>query len=522
MLVAAGGGSPPPPPPPPPPPVGANTADRHFWWTDPLSPADGNPGTLDLMSAGDYAYFAAKGMKGIVTKFPYTGFVGMGSDQTFPPNPADVHPTSTAHRDARKLVNVVMPALASAGLGAIAVVDLKNRVLSTTAAGGVILGKLFPPGGGTWNNDTSPSTCSKLSDWATFCRLVGFDGLMFDGENYTANDGSHGDIWGGQEFVTQWKARGYEVGAALAAAWPDVKLHTYFNFLPGSVDEIKRGENFEPTAAPSGYSQVNFWSGVTKAMHDVAPSGSWCVQFHEARHFRGPQPTGYRQQDICGTAAWFSRNWAHWWAIADRIGVQPFIWLNDGPGVIAEDISYNPGQLAADAANLRNWHVVTVGDPRVLQHFVYDAELTMPTPALDCSPYSFPADYESTLVTMSTAAILSNNPPALNISSPATGSTGASSITVVSGDTTDDFGVVSVTWENTAWSAGHVNRKGHVAMTFNKLSGTLESSFTWRHDLSLSGVAGPIPLAMGANPITFTARDSKGATTSVTRTITRV
>lgn len=501
----------------------SNVSDRDFWWIDTLSPADGNPGTSELMDSGDWAYFRARGMDGVVMKFPYTSFVGMGSDQTFPPDPANVHPTSTAHRDARKLKNVVMPALAAAGLGAVAVVDLKNRTVA--GPGGQILTGVFPPGGGTYNTDTAPSTAQKISDWANFCRAVGFEGLMFDGENYPSNDSSTGSIWGGQEFTTQWKARGYEVGFAIATAWPDVCLMAYHNFLPGSYDEIERGEVFEPNGSGpgTGYSQANFYSGVTLGMADAAPSGAWCMHFMEATHFRGPQPTGYRQQDICGTAAWFSRNWAHWWRVFDRVAVEPFIWLNDGPGAIAEDISYNPTTLASDAANLRNWHVVTVGDRRIRQHFVYDAEITMPSQALDCSPYNFPADYASTLVTMSTPTTVSNAAPVLTISAPSTGSTGASSVTVVTGTVTEaDFGVVGVTWENEAWAVGHANRKGQVAMTFNKLSGSISTSFTWRMDLSLTGVAGAIPLAMGANLITFTARDSKGATHSVQRTVTRV
>lgn len=509
-----------------------NVSARDFWWTDPLHPADGNPGTLELMDASDLAWFKARGGKGVVTKFPYTSFYGLGSDQLFPPNPIGMDLSAAQYRDARALRDVVMPKLAAAGVGAVAVVDLKNRVPSHSS---FILNSIFPPAnvpggipGTTWDNDSSPSTSQKVGDWAAFCRAVGFEGLMFDGENYPDNGGVSGSIWGGQENVDAWQQRGREIGIAIATAWPDVCLMAYHNFLPGSYDEIERGEVFTPNGSGpgTGYSQANFYYGVTDGMATAAPNGNWCLHFMEATHFRGPQPVGYRQQDVCGTAAWFSRNWPHWWKVLDRIAVEPFIWLNDGPGSITEDISYNPGQLAADKTNLRNWHVVTKGDRQIRQHFVYDAELQLPLQTLDCNPYNFPSDHQASLDFLGTATTVANNAPTLNITAPVNGSsTGASSVTVVSGDTSDDFGVVGVWWENDAWAVGHPNRKGHVAMTFNKISGSLTTSFTWRHDLSLQAAgqpAGPIPLAMGVNNITFTARDSKGATTAVVKTVTRV
>lgn len=516
----------------------SNVSDLNAKWAAQLGPqGNGYPTSqIEDMDASDFTFFAGKGTDAWVLKSPYQTFVGMGDDQEYPPNPIGADLSAAKYGDARKIRDVVMPKINAAGSKLILVTNLKNPKPANSS---FIFTGIFPDGrrsdgssvgGGTWLTDTSPSTVQRVKDWVSFALAVGVYGLMFDGEDYPANDSTKVAIWGSQEWVQQWRDRGYELGVGLAQANPDLRLFSYTNFLPGSAEEVVRGESFDPTGANVGYSNVNFWYGVTLGMADTAPTGQWCIQFCEATtYFRGPAYQGYRQLDINRVAAYLSKKWPHWWRVADRLAVQPFIWIDKGVYVGGvpngnQDIPYSPSQLSSDKAVLRNWHMVTVNDPRVQQEFVYESDLKNQT--LDCSPVTtWPTGYGTDLDYLSTPTVVANNPPGLTITAPANNSsTSASSITTVTGNASDDFGVVVVWWENDAFPVGNANRKGHVAMTWNPLSGSATTSFTWQLDLSLQGSgspAGPIPLAVGVNNITFTARDSKGATTSVVRTVTR-
>lgn len=520
QLIAPGASSPPPPPP------SSNVADNNLYWVDVLGPTGGgNPtGTIEDMGSDDLTFFHDRGMDAVGIVTPYTSLIGLGDDQAFVQNPIGANLSASQYHDARVLRDSVIPKCTAAGVKVVLITQLKNRNNPQ------ILNGIFPPGGGTWNNDSSPSTISKLQDWAGFAKAMGCIGIMLDCENYPDNvTGASGEIWGGQEFVTQWRARGYEFGYGLAQVWPDINVATYHNMLPGGVEELTRGgapHVYEPNYAGSGTGMAasNFWYGVTQGMLAAAPSGLWNLIFHEAsQYYRGPCPTGYRQQDINGVCAWFSRTWPHWGDVHDHIGIDPFIWINKGVYVGgqpagSQEAAYQPAQLNADKAGIRDWHMVTVNDLRVLQHYVYNAQLQMPFQTLDTTPVgNWPTDYQASLNYLTTPAVVSNAAPSLTITTPTNGSTSAASITTVAGTASDDFGVTAVTWVNAANGA-----KGHLAMDFVVDSGSYTTSMTWHMNLSISGAAPVIPLAMGTNVITFTVRDSKGATTQVVRTITRV
>lgn len=505
---------------PPDPPVNSNVADVNAYWVDVLGPTGGGvpTGTIEDMDVADLQYFKNQGMDAVVVVSPYTSLYGLGDDQRFPSNPIGADLSAPQYHDARILRDVVMPKLNTVGIKCILVTQLKNR---NVGPGGQIFTGIFPPGGGTWNNDTSPSTVAKLQEWASFARAIGCIGLMFDAENYPDNvNGNSGEIWGGQEWVSNWHSRGYEVGLGLGQVWPDLPLAAYHNFIPATIEEaITRPGNYE-----TDYASWNFYYGVTLGLADAAPNGNWSMVFHQAStYYRGPAYVGYRQQDINGPAAFFSRKLPHWYRVHDHVGVEPFIWVNKGVYLSngqpygSQEVPYSPSQLLADRAQLRNWHMVTKGDIRVLQHYVYNAQLQMPFQDLDTSPVTdWPSGYGDTLAYLSAPTLVSSNAPSLSITTPANGfSTSALSISVVVGTASDDFGITGVTWVNSTNGAA-----GHLAMNFVKDSGSYTTSFTWHMALSIAEQAAVIPIARGSNTITFTARNSKGVTTSVVRTVT--
>lgn len=581
--------------------VASNVSDQFYMWALDVQNA---PVSMD---AADLAYWLAEGVDGFVLQCRHPTIIG--GTQTFTGDQGNT--LVGAQWDLNRNIRVdVMPKFTTAGVGALMVIATKN--IAATNSQKMFTGQTTANGTASdWTNVTIPAIVGMVQ----MCRAEGLKGLMFDNENYPANDGTLGDIWGSNNTSVEWDTRGYELGVAITTAWPDVCIASYYNVLSGSYDEYSHGY------ATRGYESATgshlFWRGLSRGMAAAAPNGGWSLVFHEAIYYRGGCTVGARQMDHNGFPAVCARDWSHWKDVHDRIGLEAFIWIDRGvPGTQPSEQPYSPATFASQGINYRNWGVVLRGGGRrIWQSFEYHA-LDLPNRTLDVAPNVWDADYQPELVTMSTPAVIANNLPSLTISTPADGSTVGTTTVAVTGTASDDFGVSAVTWKNvdngavfvltvggapsggtyklaiglngatpvltgtiapgasaatldtaieavtgagtvvvsgsgpytvtflpavgdvtmnSDWTSqvltGGTNpnvtvvesaiRNGHLTMDWVRSSGSAATSWVSHMNLSTAGAGGAIPLATGVNHLVFTARDTKGATTTVTRTVTR-
>lgn len=400
------------------------------------------------------------------------------------------------------------------------------------------------------NTDWTGTVEPAISTFASIGKQLGFDGLAFDSESYSAEnqgDGSSGSWnWNGPSWkantaytanemfnnagVTYVVTKAYTSGATfgstdtsnttvytytqaqtntevtlrgqqlmgwIAAAFPNVQILNFGINFPNTWDSyiVQVDDNGSNAFANTVY--VPFWDGMT-SQNNFSNISIYDEDFYKGPNIAPNTATTLAnglQYNANSYYAVMSQNFSNWAYAADRVDIAPAIWI-DG---IANGGYSSPLSVASATPLMDAYTQWSVGN--ILMDYAYN----------DPASYDYSPFY-TLFENIAKQTIVETTPPTLTVSSPSTSSTSTTSSTInMSGSSTDSFAIRDVKWTNSA-----NGDSGAGTMTWVINSGTYTTTYNSQTNWSITG----IPLQSGTNKITITAENIHGLTTSSVVTVT--
>jgi hypothetical protein len=349
-----------------------------------------------------------------------------------------------------------------------------------------------------WNGEVIP----RMRSIAAVAQLYGFDGVAFDSELYAQLGGALTATWEadypGHEHpadVVRAKAkeRGRDLMRALTTAYPGLELVNYWLEFPSSWQAYARQARGIHANAFADSLMPSFWDGISSVR------GYSAIRFYDHSFYKTPLIPGATWDAALqyNANAWYSalsREWSSWSYAAPRFHLTPFVWIDDG--IDADEAARSSADVAEQLRAARRWS--TGGE---IANFARRA------------PSSFDyAPYVPALRAAAGAGVDDTVTPGVRLTSPGTGTiaTSAAAITLA-GTASDNLAVRLVRWRNDRGGTGTA------ALRWNIISGDYRTGYRSRMDWT----AVRVPLQLGPNRITITARDIKGLSRTVTVVVDR-